>query len=162
MFVRLRGGTAGGEADDEGDEFDGDGRVGVVVRVERAGDVDGDAEFLLEFAVEGGFGGFAGFDFAAGEFPFSAEVFVRGALGHEDMALAFDEGADDAEGKRAIGHTDFYLESRKSGTEPAGQTGNRIGFFSRFPDFHIQLRGIGSFPTWPSPQPMIRVRLSPR
>jgi hypothetical protein len=25
-------------------------------------------------------------------------VFVRGALGHEHVAVAFDEGADDAEG----------------------------------------------------------------
>ena len=97
MFVRLRGGTAGGEADDEGNELHGDRRVGVGVRGERAENFDGAAEFFPELAVEGGFGGFAGLDLAAGEFPFSAEVFVRGTLGHEHVAVAFDEGADNEE-----------------------------------------------------------------
>jgi len=29
---------------------------------------------------------------------------VRGTLGHEDVAVAFDEGADDAEGSGGSGH----------------------------------------------------------
>lgn len=149
MFVRLRSGAAGGEADDERDEFDGDGRVGVGVRGERAGDVDSDAEFFDEFAVEGGFRGFAGFDFAAGEFPFSAEVFVRGALGHEDMAVAFDEGADDAEGKRAIGHTDFIW---KAGNQERSRQGKRGIGSGSFPDFLISTFNSGVLGLFPHGQ----------
>lgn len=47
--------------------------VGVLYVGEVLGGVDGDAEFFFYFACEGLFVSFAGFDFAAGEFPESAE-----------------------------------------------------------------------------------------
>ena len=97
VFVRLRFAAPGGEADDEGNQLHGDRRVGVGVRDERTEDVHGGAELLAQFAVQRGLGGFAGLDLASGELPFAAEVFVRGPLGHEHAAVAFDEGADDEE-----------------------------------------------------------------
>ena len=61
--------------------------------------VDGDVgvEFFFDFADEGGFGGFAGLDFAAGEFPLAFVVAVA-ALGGEDFVVGFDDGGDDVEG----------------------------------------------------------------
>jgi hypothetical protein len=134
VFVGVRGGAVGGEADDERDEFDGHRRVGVGVRGQRAEEGDGDVEFFTEFAMERGFGGFAGLDFAAGKFPFSAEVFVRGALGHEHVAVAFDEGADDAEGRTEIGHSDFMW---KAGNQEGRRQGKRGIGPDSFPDFLI-------------------------
>jgi hypothetical protein len=133
VFVRLGFLAVGCEPDDEGDQLHGDRGVGVGMRRERTEDVDGYAEFFLQLAVEGGFGGFAGLDLAAGKFPFSAEVFVRGALGHEHAAVFFDESADDEERGTEIGHTDFNVELRKSGIKPAGQRECGEGF----PDFLI-------------------------
>lgn len=123
MFVGLRIGAVGREADDERNQLHRDGGVGVRVRRERAGNGDGDAEFFAEFAVEGGFMSFAGFDFAAGKFPFAAEVFVRGALGHEDAAVAFDEGADDEEGRARSGGRHGLIWN--SGNQERKRFGNR-------------------------------------
>ena len=93
-----RGGTAGREVADEGKHFDNDAGVIVEERLERARDRDGAAEFFGEFAVKSGGGSFGGFDFAAGEFPKEAQVFVGGALSDEDAAGGvFDDRANDGD-----------------------------------------------------------------
>ena len=102
----LEGGrcrATGREVADEGKHLDDDAGVIVEKRLEGAGDRDGATEFFGEFAVEGGGGGFAGIDFAAGKFPEQAEVFVRGALSDENAAGGvFEHGADDGN-RRAVG-----------------------------------------------------------
>ncbi len=99
-------GAAGREAADEGKHFYNDARVIVEERFEGARDRDGAAEFFGELAVEGGGGGLAGLDFAAGEFPEQAEVFVGGALGDENAAgVVFEDGADYGD-RRAVGGRD--------------------------------------------------------
>jgi len=50
-------------------------------------DIGGDAEFFREFPGEGGFGGLAGLDLAAGELPFEGHGLVGAALADEDLAL---------------------------------------------------------------------------
>jgi hypothetical protein len=62
-----------------GHEANGSFGVGPNHGGERESDFDHDGEFFAEFANEGGLGAFGGFDFAAGELPESAEVFVGGA-----------------------------------------------------------------------------------
>lgn len=69
------------------------------VRQEWANNFHAAAQFLVQFAVKSGLRGFALLDFATGEFPFSAQVFVCRALSHEHMAVALDQGADNGEGR---------------------------------------------------------------
>lgn len=155
MFVGLGRGAVGEQAHDEGDELHGDGGVGVRVRGERAKEFNGAAEFFAEFAVEGGFGGFAGFDLAAGEFPLSAEVLVRGTLRHEEVPVAFDEGAGDGDGSgsRRVIHSELIWNSgnqertRRSKRNGIGQSWvvflswPRRGFAQA--EFHLELRKSG-------------------
>lgn len=95
MLVGVRRRRVGGEAADERKHLDHDGAVVVDEVGQGAGDGDGAAQFLVDLADEGGGGEFAGFDFAAGEFPLEREVFVRGALGDEDSAGGiFEDGTD--------------------------------------------------------------------
>jgi hypothetical protein len=47
-----------------------------------------DSELFVELAGEGGFGGFAELDFAAGELPLEAHGLVGAALADEDLAVA--------------------------------------------------------------------------
>ncbi len=86
-------------------------------------DFDGAAEFFADLAVEGGFGGFAGLDLAAGEFPFEAEVFVRRALRHEHEAVAFDQGADDGDDGGRRHKIGIYVENGKAGNGKGGLNG---------------------------------------
>ncbi len=111
VFMRVRGGAGGSEAADKREQFDP--QVAVVVEDGREGADDGGvaAEFLAEFAAQGGFRGLAGFDFAAGEFPLEREVFVRRALGDEDGAGGvFDDGTGDRKGS-----LDHHGAGRKRG-----------------------------------------------
>ena len=113
MLEGGRCGAAGREVADEGKHLDDDAGVIVEKRLEGAGDRDGTTEFLGELAVEGGGGGFAGFDFAAGKFPEQAEVFVRGALSDKDAAGGvFEHGADDGN-RRAVGGWDRIGRGRR-------------------------------------------------
>ena len=80
------------EGDAAGD--DGGGAAG-----EEGADGDGEAELFGDFAGEGGGGGFAGFDFAAGEFPFAGEAAVGAALGDEALVALRDGGANDVKGR---------------------------------------------------------------
>src|SRR5579863_4023275 len=55
-----------------------------------------DVEFFAQFASQRLFEGFAGFDLAAGEFPFVRGRVVATALADEDAAVgSFDDGGDD-------------------------------------------------------------------
>ena len=72
----------------------GEGEGGQAV----GGDVD--AEFLAQFPDEGGFGGFAGVEFAAGEFPQAGHFFALGATSEENAAVAVDQGAGGDEDER--------------------------------------------------------------
>ncbi len=71
------------------EELDFDGRA-VAIAVPHGGEAaaDGgvDAEFLIEFARQGGFGGFAMFNLAAGKLPFGAHGLVRPSLADENLA----------------------------------------------------------------------------
>jgi len=100
VFVGVRRIAGGEEPRDVRDKLNRDRRVSVRVRRERTKDFHGATKLFLQLAVQGGFGCLAGLDLAAGELPFAAEVFVRGALGHEHVAIAFDEGTDDSDGSR--------------------------------------------------------------
>jgi hypothetical protein len=67
---------------------------------QRADYFDLDAELFAEFASEGGGRRFAGFDLAAGEFPFQREVFVRRALRDEHATSGvFDNSGNDGDGR---------------------------------------------------------------
>ncbi len=75
--------------------------IAVVVREDGQGARDDGvaSELFAELTQEGGGRSFAGVDLAAGEFPFETEMFVRGALGHEDQAgRIFEDGAGDGDG----------------------------------------------------------------
>jgi hypothetical protein len=75
------------------EEFEADGAFGIVMEeVREEGDYrDFDAEFFAEFAFEAVFEGFAGFAFAAGEFPQAGKVGAGGAAGDKEAAIAKDE-----------------------------------------------------------------------
>lgn len=60
---------------------------------------DLEPELFGDFAGEGDGGGFAGFDFAAREFPFAGEGAVGAALRDEAAVALGDGGADDVEGR---------------------------------------------------------------
>jgi len=78
----------------DGEELEIDGAsVAVVVTdmSDEGTDVGADAEFLVELAMEGFFGRFAGFDFAAGELPFEAHGLIGTALTDEDFVTAKDQ-----------------------------------------------------------------------
>lgn len=62
---------------------------------ERFGDHDDEAEFFLDLTAKGGFEGFAGLDFPAGEFPLAALGLIEGALAGEGAATGDHDGADD-------------------------------------------------------------------
>ena len=101
MLVWMRGLARGGEVANEREHFDDD--VAVIVDEAGKGATDDDlaAELLEEFADERGFGEFAGFDFAAGEFPFQREVLVDGTLGDEHATGGvLQDGADDWDGRK--------------------------------------------------------------
>lgn len=81
----------------------------VAVRGEgEGGDIrraDGDAEFFIEFADQGGFGRFARREFAAGKLPEAGEFFAGGAAGEQDFAALVDQSTrgDQQEGLRIVG-----------------------------------------------------------
>ncbi len=117
MFVRVRRGAAGREPADEGMHRDHDVAVVVFKDGQRADDFDLDAEFLAEFAGEGGGGRFVRLDFSAGKFPLEGEVLVRGALGDEHAARAvLEDGGDDRKGKFAHHEIHETHESRRAAT----------------------------------------------
>lgn len=59
---------------------------------------EGDAEFFTKLARQGLLEGFAGADFAAGEFPLEGRSVSAAALADEDAAIGtFDDGCDDLE-----------------------------------------------------------------
>ena len=93
MFVGGRKGTVGGEGGDEGVKGDRRIRVGVSHGGEAARDGELATELLVDFTVERAGGGFAGFDFPAGEFPLERQVFAGGALRDEHAIVPLDEHA---------------------------------------------------------------------
>lgn len=96
MFDRGR--SAGGDAAVVGEKTDGFFAIGPDDGREGGFDGDLDFEFLVEFADEGGFRGFAGVDLSAREFPEAGEVFSGGALAGEDFAGGVgDDAADDVD-----------------------------------------------------------------
>jgi hypothetical protein len=98
VFVRVGLRATRSKVTDERDHLDGNGiRVGEA----RQGTADDEfaPEFLADFADDGGLGGFAGLDLAAGKFPPQRQVFVCGALGHEYKAIALDHGTDHGNGR---------------------------------------------------------------
>jgi len=78
----------------------------VLVRVRMAGEArrgnaaDLDAEFLAQFALECGFGGFTRFKLAAGKFPQVAKRFIGRAARDEDAVVRIDERDRDHEQNR--------------------------------------------------------------
>jgi hypothetical protein len=98
LFEDVGGDVGFGVLGGEEMDFEFFGSVGVLVA--DAGDFGGfdesDAEFFAEFAGEGLFEGFAGADFATGEFPFERRGVVAAALADEEAAVGtFDNGGDD-------------------------------------------------------------------
>jgi hypothetical protein len=83
------------ELADERQHLNDHGFVVVKKTRERAANYNLAAELLLDFSNDGSGGRFAGFDFAAGEFPFEREVFVWWALRQKQVSIAFDQGAND-------------------------------------------------------------------
>jgi hypothetical protein len=61
---------------------------------ESIGDGDLYVEFFGEFADQGGFLAFVRFDFAAGEFPQSSEMFIGRSQAGQQAAFVFDESAN--------------------------------------------------------------------
>ena len=57
--------------------------------------LDMDAQLFLQFADQGLFGSFAGFDLAAGEFPQAGEVAADGAARQQDAAARVGDGGGD-------------------------------------------------------------------
>jgi hypothetical protein len=103
----MRGGAARGQTANVGKHVDHDRGVVVIVRRKRANDLEVAGEFFADFAEQGGGGLFVGFDFAAGKFPFEAEVFVRGTLGDEDAASGVeDQSANDGDRRMEWGVQD--------------------------------------------------------
>jgi hypothetical protein len=78
-------------------------RVGLRDADHGVAQLDVDAEFLVQFAREGGFGRFVGFALAAGEFPEAGEVAALGAAGEQDAAarVGDDPGDDFDDGGRS-------------------------------------------------------------
>lgn len=71
----------------------------MIVGRERAEDFEVAGELFTDLAEKRGRGLLVGFDFAAGEFPFEAEVLVGRALGDEHAAVDVDdERANDGDG----------------------------------------------------------------
>ena len=91
------------EAAEERRHCDEDGAVIVEERGKGVEVFDLAAEFLADFADEGVGGWFTGLEFAAGEFPFEAQVFVGGTPGDQHAAVALDGGARDRNGD-SFGH----------------------------------------------------------
>lgn len=79
----------------DGEKLEIDGTtISIVVADVRdqSSDAGVDAEFFVEFATEGFFRRFAGFDFATGELPLETHGLVGAALADEDLIAAQDEG----------------------------------------------------------------------
>jgi hypothetical protein len=77
-----------------------------------AGGLYVDPEFFQQLAAGGVSVGFAGFAFAAREFPEAAVPLVSGAAAHEEVRAATDDGGDDADRR---GHQEqVRSEGRKS------------------------------------------------
>lgn len=91
-------------------------------------DFDLAAEFFLEFAMEGGGGGFAGVDLSARELPESGEVFTGWAKCDEELGLGGipDDGADDGSGGHLI--ADFGLRARKGAEGGEARRGGILDF----------------------------------
>jgi hypothetical protein len=122
VLVGARLGRARGDRGYERNHFDNDGAV--VVHETRQGSRDGNcaAEFLMDFADDGGGGILAGLDLAAGEFPFERQQLVRRALGEQHEPGAFDDGTDDGDGRRG-GHGLWLNKARKESATILGLAG---------------------------------------
>ena len=100
MFKRLRRWRVRTEDADKGNHFDDHGLVVVQKSGQRLEPGDLATELFLDFANNGGGGGFAGFNFSAGKLPFVGEMFMGWSLGDEQPAIFFDEGANNRNGRR--------------------------------------------------------------
>lgn len=94
MLVGVRRNRARGENANEGKHFDHD--CFVIVNDGRQGALDDyfATEFLANLTDDGGGGIFAGFNFAAGEFPFEGQKLIRGSLREQQKIVSLDECAD--------------------------------------------------------------------
>ncbi len=115
------GGAAGVVEEDEVSfpvEFFG---ADAVLDEDEGGVFDGEAGFLAEFAAEGGFGGFAPLDFAAGDTP---EVGPFAGADHEDAAVgALDEAADGGDGERRVWGVGLWGPGEAGGVEEVAEFG---------------------------------------
>jgi hypothetical protein len=103
------------------------GRVDGILDEDEPDVLDVEAGFLVEFADEGGFGGFAPFDLAAGDSP---EIGPFGGADEEHAAfLIEDEAADGGDGGEAGGGWDAELEvvSVEEGAEFAEVFDDEVG-----------------------------------
>lgn len=68
------------------------GAVGIMdgLRVDDGADLGVNLQFFAEFAGQCGWGIFAGFDFASGEFPFEGVATARFSLADQDAPISFD------------------------------------------------------------------------
>jgi len=104
VFVRLRRSAGGLQMADERDHLDN--VIAVVVFEAGKVPVDNDftTELFFDFALDRVLGEFAWLDFAAREFPFQCQVFVRRSLSDQNQAaLALDYSADNGNGWRTHG-----------------------------------------------------------
>ncbi len=94
-------------------------------------DLNDEVEFLDEFAGQGGFPGFAGLEFAAGEFPQAGEGFAWGPAGDEESTVGEDEGGGDVDhwkGKAGAGWPrGWLLVEGRGGGEVDGARGDIDG-----------------------------------
>ena len=93
-FERLRGHRALIVADEAAEKgMEADSEIGVIVfdGRKRSMGIDFDAEFFAELAYQGLGGSFAGFAFAAGEFPQTGEGLVWLRVGRSESALGDEE-----------------------------------------------------------------------
>lgn len=87
-----------------------DHNAAVVVGEGSQGVIDDDVagQLFFDFTNQGSCGRFSGLHFPAGEFPFQAQVLVRGTLGQEDAPLGvLDDGADDGDRASRGGRHEF-------------------------------------------------------
>ena len=82
------------------EKFEADGFFGIFVGdgLEKFADLDFDAEFLQQFALQAIFIGFTGMAFAAGKFPQAAQMRLRAALGDQEQAVAENQAGGDIDG----------------------------------------------------------------
>jgi hypothetical protein len=72
-------------------------------RGELTEDAHGAAEFLLQFAMQRGFGAFSRLDLATGELPLAGQFLAGRTLRQQDAALFEKDGADDGDGRDGAG-----------------------------------------------------------